>query len=140
MDFNQYNLKDLAMLWETSSAETALKEIVVQELRSRIMVNQNFSKEYFFDICKLKGHAVTVSFIPTSNAFRNYGKQVTIHMLLEQDEIAELSKNYSSVPPVNTFGLLKAKALIEDNLTPEQIMRLEKIGFHTSEVLQILHV
>jgi hypothetical protein len=49
-------------------------------------------------------------------------------------------KNYSSKPPINTSGQLKAKALVTDNLTAEQLDRLMNIGFHTSEVLETLNL
>jgi hypothetical protein len=88
----------------------------------------------------MRNHAITVSFIPTSDAFNNYGQHITIDILLDEIEMTEMIKNYSSKPPINTSGQLKAKALVTDNLTAEQLDRLMNIGFHTSEVLETLNL
>jgi len=55
-------------------------------------------------------------------------------------EIEELLRNYSQIPTTNTFGLLRAKALDKEKLTEIQIAKLEKKGFHTQEILEVLYL
>lgn len=140
MDIKQFDLNGLTILWQASGRNLDLKAALEQELQDRILINKNFSKEYFFGVCKMRNHAITVSFIPTSDAFNNYGQHITIDILLDEIEMTEMIKNYSSKPPVNTYGQLKAKALVTDGLTAGQIDRLMNIGFHTSEILETLHL
>jgi len=35
---------------------------------------------------------------------------------------------------------MRAKALVKDNLTENQLSRLENIGFQTKEILELLHL
>lgn len=93
-----------------------------------------------FKVSKIQNHAITISFIPTTVSFNEYGSNVTIDLLLSDSDMEELLKNYSANPPINTSGELKAKALIKDKLTEEQLLRLENIGFHTNEILEVLHL
>jgi hypothetical protein len=140
MNFQEMELSHLIMLWQASDGNPPIKAMIEAELQKRIATNTNFSREYFFEICKLNHHAITVSFIPTSKAYELYGPNLTIDILLTEDEMQEMIKNYSSKPSVNTTGNIKAKILVKDNLTPEQIENAKNIGFDTSEIFEILHV
>ena len=140
MELKQFDLNGLTILWQASIRNENLRAAIEQELQLRILTNKNFSREYFFGVCKMRNHAITVSFIPTSDAFNNYGQHITIDILLDDTEMAEMIKNYSSQPPVNTSGQIKAKALVTDGLNAGQIDRLVNVGFHTSEILETLHL
>jgi len=69
-----------------------------------------------------------------------YGSNVTVDLLLNDSDREELLKNYSANPPINTSRQLRAKALVKDKLNEDQISRLENIGFHTNEILEVLHL
>ena len=69
MNLHEIETGQVVMLWQASDGNPLLKQQIEQELQNRISNNSNFSREYFFDICKMKNHAITVSFIPTSDAF-----------------------------------------------------------------------
>lgn len=140
MELKQFDLNGLTILWQASIRNENLRVAIEQELQVRILTNTNFSREYFFGVCKMRNHAITVSFIPTSDAYNSYGQHITIDILLDDTEMTEMIKNYSSKPPVNTNGQIKAKALVTDGLTAEQIDRLMNVGFHTNEILETLHL
>ena len=126
-------------MWQASIRNQDLRHVIEQEPQARVLTNTNFSREYFFGICKMRNHAITVSFIPTSDAYNNYGQHITIDIILDETEMTEMIKNCSSKPPINTVWQIKAKVLVTDGFTAAQIDRLKNIGFHTSEILETLH-
>lgn len=140
MNFQEMKLSHLVMLWQASGGNLPIKTLIETELQKRIQTNTDFSREYFFDICKMKNHAITVSFIPTSKAYKLYGSNLTIKILLTDDEMEEIIQNYSSKPPIYTAGTLKATILVKDKLTQEQIENAEVFGFHTSDIFETFYV
>ena len=138
MDLKKYNLQKLTTLWQSSDSNIELKNQIENELKIKIQNNKIFSKEYLFvDASKMQKHPITVEFIPTTNAYKFYGANVTIDLLLSDAEMIELLKNRATKPPLKTSGQIKARALVIDNMTKEQITQLEKVGFHTTEILRI---
>lgn len=140
MELKTLDLNGLTILWQASGGNPELKALIESELKMRIEVNRNFSREYLFKVSKIQNHAITVTFIPTTESFNEYGANVTVDLLLDDSEFEELIKNYSSNTPINTSGQLRAKVLVKDKLTEQQISRLENIGFHTNEILEVLHL
>jgi hypothetical protein len=136
----ELDLHSLATLWQTSARNELLRASIEGELKNLIPSNNKFSREYLFQVCKIKNHAIGISFIPTTEAYQRYGPNVTIDVILSNQEMEEMIKNYSSKPPINTSGQVKAKALVTGGLTEEQIMNLENIGFHTNEILETRHL
>jgi hypothetical protein len=139
MNLQELELTHLVTLLEAAGGNALLRSQIESELHNRIQNNTNYSREYFFDISKIKNHAITVSFIPTSKSFGMYGPSLTIDIVLTDEEMQEMTKNYSSNPPINTAGIIKAKILVKDNLSDEQIANASDVGFHTNEVFEILH-
>lgn len=135
MNLKELDLDTLSILWLVSSKYQELRLAIEAELKIRIEENTNFSREYIFRICKVLNHSLGVSFIPSSEAHKNYGGNITIDLILSEDELLELVINYFSNPPVNTSGQIRAKALVSDKLSTEKIDQLEKIGFHTKDIL-----
>ncbi|MFA5433871.1 MAG: hypothetical protein WC319_13585 [Candidatus Paceibacterota bacterium] len=140
MDLKTIDLNGLTILWLASGGNPELKALIESELKIRTETNTNFSREYLFKVSKIQNHAITISFIPTTDSYNEYGANVTIDLLLTDIEMEELLKNYSSNPPINTSGQIRAKALVKDNLTVNQLSRLENIGFQTKEILEVLHL
>jgi len=140
MNLQEIDVHRLTILWQASGGNPQFKSLVENELQKRIASNTNFSREYLFKVSKVQNHAITISFIPTTNSFNEYGANVTVDLLLSDIEMEELLRNYSSNPPINTNGQLRAKALVKDKLNENQLSRLENIGFHTSEILEVLHL
>ncbi len=140
MELEKFDLHRLTILWQASNSNLELRKLIEAELKRRIVGNTNFSRECLFQICKMQNHAITISFIPTTDAYRNYGAHVTVDIILSDEEIEEMIQNYSAKPPINTSGQVKAKVLVTDSLTQEQIKGLETIGFHTREILETLHI
>ena len=140
MNLQEIDVHRLTILWQASGGNPQFKSLVENELQKRIASNTNFSREYLFKVSKVQNHEITISFIPTTNSFNEYGANVTVDLLLSDIEMEELLRNYSSNPPINTNGQLRAKALVKDKLNENQLSRLENIGFHTSEILEVLHL
>lgn len=140
MNLQEIDVHRLTILWQASGGNPELKVIIEKELQKRIATNTNFSREYLFKVSKIQNHAITISFIPTTDSYNEYGANVTVDLLLSDIEMEELLRNYSSNPPINTNGQLRAKALVKDKLNENQLSRLENIGFHTSEILEVLHL
>lgn len=111
MNIHEMDIKTLMIIWETSHRNLFLKNQIEIELQKRIPNNNIFYREYFFNICKIKDHAITVFFLPTSNAFKNYGKNISIDVIYSDEEINELVRNYRSEPSIKTFGMIRAKIL-----------------------------
>ena len=140
MNLQDLDAHRLTILWQASGGNPELKVIIENELQKRIATNTNFSREYLFKVSKIQNHAITISFIPTTDSYNEYGANVTIDLLLSNSEMEEFLKNYSANPPINTSGQLRAKALVKDKLNEDQLSRLENIGFHTNEILEILYL
>ena len=140
MNIAEFDIHKLTIIWQASDGNQEIKGLIENELQKRIATNKNFSREYLFKVSKIQNHAITISFIPTTDSYNEYGANVTIDLLLNDSEFEELFKNYSATPPMNTSGQLRAKALVKDKLTEDQISRLENIGFHTNEILEVLHL
>ena len=140
MNLQDLDVHRLTILWQASGGNTQLKDLIENELQKRIATNKSFSREYLFKVSKIQNHAITISFIPTTDSYNEYGANVTIDLLLSNRELEEFLKNYSANPPMNTSGQLRAKALVKDKLTEDQISRLKNIGFHTNEILEVLHL
>ena len=140
MNLLELDVHRLTILWQTSGGNPQLKALIETELQNRIATNKNFSREYLFKVSKIQNHAITISFIPTTVSYNDYGASVTVDLLLNDSEIEELLKNYSANPPINSSGQLRAKALVKDKLNENQLSRLENVGFHTNEILEVLHL
>ncbi|MGQ1947490.1 hypothetical protein ACT3CD_10385 [Geofilum sp. OHC36d9] len=140
MNLQELDVHRLTILWQASGGNLQLKKLIESELQKRIVSNTNFSREYLFKVSKVQNHAITISFIPTTDSYNEYGANVTVDLLLDDVEMEELLKNYSAKSPINTSGQLKAKALVKDRLNENQLSRLENIGFHTKEILEVLHL
>lgn len=135
MDLKQYDLKQLIIQWEASSANLQFRAKIEDELQLRIATNKNCSREHIFKVCRLSKGFITVLFIPTSEAYKKYGNSITVRMLLNAEEEAEIKSNYSANPPLNSYGQIKSTAIVAGNLTEVQIKQLETEGFNTSDIL-----
>lgn len=140
MNLKEYDLTKLAILWDASEHNLDLRNLIEKELKQRIQNNENFSREYLFKICKIEEHAITISFIPTTEAYKKYGPHITIDIILEEEEKNEISQNYNSEPSTNSYGRMKAKALVTNDMSEKQIKDLRNKGFHTNEILEVLHL
>lgn len=138
MDILKIDIGQLIMLWQASDGNPELKQQIEIEFQNRIATNSNFSLEYCFQICIIEKHAITIYFIPTSEAYKRYGSDLTIDMLLSDEETQNLMKSYSA--KTQTTGIVKGKVLVTGNLTKEQIAQAASIGFHTGDISEMLVV
>ncbi len=140
INLKQFDLDGLSTLWLASVRNPEIRQAIENELQIHIANNKNFSREFIFKICKVLNHALGVFFIPSSDAHKMYGDYVTIDLLLTDDELIEMVTNYSSQPPKNTTGQVKAKVLVPDHLTADQVKLMATTGFHTRDILKTQHV
>lgn len=140
MNLSNINLGALVDLWHTSYKNPILKSQIEVELQKRIPGNDKFYREYFFQICKIKNSAITIYFIPTSDAYKSYGASLGIDIILSDEELGELIKNYSSKPIIKTGGIIRAKILGKTNLTLHQITMIAEEGFDLRNVYEVHHV
>ncbi len=136
MDILQMELGALINLWECSDHNLILKKGIEIELQKRIHRNSKFCREYFFLNCKLQNHSMNVSFIPSSEAYKNFGPNLTMDIILSEEEMQEQFNNYRAIPPIQTTGFIRAKIIIKDNFSAVQINMAADSGFHTRDVFE----
>lgn len=95
----------------------------------------NFSKEYLYEVNIIKNHALGIYFNPKSKAFQNYGSHVVVDLHLNDEEQNNLARNY--LANINSYGNIKAKALVNPDLNVNQKAKLQIEGFNTSEIHSI---
>lgn len=91
-----------------------------------------FSKEYLFS--KGNVHALGITFKPGSKAFQTYGDFIVVSLLFDDNEKNTIVRNMLSTPPINTYGILKAKLTHPQDLTKEQENMLKTVGFNTNDI------
>jgi len=138
MDLTVMELNALDILWQTSGGNLEFRKAIENELQLRIASNKNFSIEYLFSLSVIKNRALTIIFITTSEAYNNYGANITVSLIFEDRELERVVSNYSSKPSINSYGTVKAEVLVKDDLSLEQIENLKTAGFSTSDILELL--
>ena len=84
-------------------------------------------------------HALGIHFIPTTESYNNYGRNITV-TVSENEDLESLFQNFAANPPINTFGNIRLRVLVENNLTPEQIETLDDEGIDTSHISSVLSI
>lgn len=138
MNFKEYDINKLVILWQASENNPDIRIKIEEILNNRIDKNQTFSREFIFDNLFIGKKSLVISFIPTSESFKKFGQNIVIEENYNENEINELLNNFREKPPKNTFGIVKATLLITDEFSEEQIESLKLNGFHTKEVLSII--
>ena len=133
------NIDQLSMRWKASEKNLELRERIEEELQTRIQSDNYCSREELFDLSVIQKHALTVYFIPTSEAYESYGEYITANILFDEEDKIEMLSNISS--DLSTYGQITAKIieLTADDLSQDQIESLEDYGFNTNEILYIQH-
>lgn len=133
-------LNELITYWEASSNNIPLKTELENELRKRIEINNNFTKEYFFEQCFVKRKNISFTFIPTTEAYQNYGKHITVKIVFDETEIDLHKKTFMAKEKTKTYGNMKSEINIDNKLTPIQIKKLSEIGFNTNEIFEVISI
>ena len=139
MNLQEIDLFGLTKLWQAASSNLEFRRLIEAEIQKRVLLNNRFSREYLFQISKMQNHAITISFIPTTDSYLFFGENITVEIILSDEEMKEMLNNSSAVPPIQTGGQVKAKTLLTDGFSKEKTERLETIGFHTREILETSH-
>lgn len=126
----------LSLLWEASGGNPVMKEAIESELQQRVMKNKNFTREYFFERTIMYNRSAAVEFIPASESFQTFGKQIQITLPphTEQEMIPWLErirdKNF-------TYGYVQCEPTYNDKLSEEQLQILKEKGFNTHDILSV---
>jgi len=133
MNLKELDSKKLAVIWEHCTANPELKEKVEQELLLR-KSSRKFSMEYLYSINRVCNKALVIHFIPTTPGYLKFGKSITVDLILEDSEVEQLHKTYSSQPPVLTYGMVKCKSLLYGSISTEQDKELKQTGFDCADI------
>jgi len=140
MEFKEMNISQLSALWEVSEGNVVIRNAIENELEVRRANNNSFSIEYIYKVCKKQNHAMNVTFIPASEAYKSFGKHITMDILVTEEEALVIYEHMYATPPINTYGYVKAKSLISNELTNEQAEELAYRGFHTGDIAEVWHL
>lgn len=133
MNLQNQQLSGLYIIWETTEEGSLERECIEKEFQCRVKTNKRFSIEEIFHLSS--HHAVGINFIPSTESFSIYGNHIVIKTLASDEELVTIMSNYMTNE--KTYGYIKAKSVGIRMLPKEQEYRLERIGFHTSEILDI---
>lgn len=123
------------ILWESLPAGNLLKEELENFFKQYILQNQKFSREDIYRIVKQHNHACGLNFIPTSEAYKMFGRSLTLtDMLFDRLEDEEKLLR-SSMNGERHFGIIKGSST--DDINPEQRDYLQKKGVVTSDIYLI---
>jgi len=131
-NLNNQSIANLYLIWEVTKEGSFERECIEKEFQLRVKTNEKYSREEIINLSRL--HAIGINFIPSTKSFLIYGKQIVIEALVSEDELIKIKSNMAQE---KTYGYVKAKSLVPKMLSEAQEDRLEKIGFHTSEILDI---
>ena len=138
-NLEQLEIEQLSKMWEAAGRNPKLQESIEDILQGKIQDNLSYSREDLFELSVIKRRTPTIYFIPTTDAYEAYGPYITMNISFDEEERMEILENLSANPPRNSYGAVTAKPLLtEEDLTQEQIDRLENEGFDTREILEIL--
>ena len=122
------DLNQLTILWFASEYNLPLREEIEDKLQKLMVTNKRFSREVLFELNFVYKRVIAVHFIPTSNAFKEYGAFVTMRKLLD---IEEIKQNYEN--KIETFGCIKASGFVSEGLESRDL----EMSFLTNEILEI---
>lgn len=131
MSIYDMTLEHLAIAWQTSAGNPEVHAAIEGELQARIAKNKQYSREFLFYVNKTKNKVLSVHFIPTSEAFKNYGEYVTVLELKPEAEVlAELLMNIAAKPATDTYGSITCQVLNGDEAD-------KLISFDTKDILLV---
>ena len=123
------------ILWEIAVSENLPKEELEDFFRHYISQNQAFSQEDIYRIVKQRNRACGLNFIPTSEAYKMFGRSLTLtDMLFDRPEDEE-NLLRSSLNGERHFGTIKGSST--DNINQEQRDYLRKQGVKMSNIYEI---
>ena len=135
MNLKKISNLDLSMMFDISIANSVLKEKIRNELILRNKSNIRYSLEYFYSVCNVGKKALTVYFFPTSKSFETYGSQIIIDTIYIDTELHQVHNNYSATPVIRSYGYQKARYLVNNNVTGEQVKLLGTVGFDVKDAM-----
>ena len=128
-------LETKIVLWESLPAGNLLKEELENFFKQYILQNQKFSREDIYRIVKQHNHACGLNFIPTSEAYKMFGRSLTLTDMLFDRLEDEENLLRSSLNGERHFGIIKGSST--DNINQEQRDYLRKQGIKMSNIYEI---
>ena len=123
------------VLWEVAVSENLPTEELEDFFKHYISQNQAFSQEDIYRIVKQSNHACGLNFIPTSEAYKMFGRSLTLTDMLFDIPEDEENLLRSSQNGERHFGVIKGSST--DELTSEQRAYLQKSGIDISNIYEI---
>ena len=105
---------------------------IEHEWAKYIQNNHNLSKEEFF--LKYINRTINISFIPTSDAYKRYGDNITISVRINTDA-ENIIKSYCANEKCS-FGRITINAT-SPTLAKDKLTELAEIGFSTQDIAEI---
>lgn len=123
------------ILWEIAVRKNLPKEELEDFFKHYISQNQAFSQEDIYRIVKQRNRACGLNFIPTSEAYKMFGRSLTLTDMLFDRLEDEENLLRSSLNGERHFGIIKGSST--DELTSEQRAYLQKSGIDISNIYEI---
>ncbi len=96
----------------------------------------SYSKEYLYVRGAKSYRALSILFKKTSSSYNEFGEFVVVEPIWDdENEVRVNSEN-----GVNTYGQIKAKIIVEDQFSNEQLERMMEVGFDTDDICVADHV
>lgn len=124
----------LTTCWHAAQHNSDYSNIgkIEHELAKYIQNNHNLSKEEFF--LKYINRTINISFIPTSDAYKRYGDNITISVRINTDA-ENIIKSYCANEKCS-FGRIIVNAT-SPTLAKDKLAELAEIGFNTQDIAEI---
>lgn len=132
--------RNLKTVWAASSGNPELRNQIERKFAEMAADNKRYAREDLFYFSHILKKSFSVEFMPATESFDRYGDSVTLRLLLNDEEFAELHGNYRAEPTVKTYGTLRATCSANPMISADQIKELEEIGFNTSDILTIYYI
>lgn len=123
--------EEVVKLWETVSESDERWPHIVDALDWWIADSTEFTSEDFYEMNN-KGGNYTIYFLPRSDAYRLYGKSVTLKVNLGWEDIEWVSSGEGC-----STGRFTASEVFTPEFTREQFQCIKEVGFYSSAIYRI---
>jgi len=131
-------LDDEVLAYKELEASVEL-EIIGAEIINRTKDKLNWSREELFRNFGIGNKFIQVNFIPSSNAYQQYGPNVHVSLHYPQNELLEIV-NLMKDPNSRTDGAVYFEVVLGDDLSKRQIQSLKEVGVMSSEIDKVVRL
>jgi len=99
-------------------------------------MGKGYSKEYLYEKGTKTGRPISILFKSFTASYNNFGEFVVVEPIW--DDEFDIKENFTK--GVHTYGQVKARIIMDDHFTKDQIDKMKQYGFHTEDVSIADHV